>query len=278
MSINAIQLLNGVRVLPDAMPNFEKLNVLVTGAGGTLGSGIFEALRGRCELAGLECREEALVPGVTLGQADHFTVAMPRPDIVFHCAAYKHVDIGEKFPDAFHQNNVMVTYRLCTQLGIINPKARVILASTDKAAGTSYMGGTKYQAEKIVGSYGGVSVRLVNIVRSRGSVVEKWEEELKRRKPLLKVVQGATRYWMQSGDAVQALLYASKIPTGRYTVWGMPKIGVEDMAVELWKMHRTDPVRIDYMPLRPGEVLSEELLSPDEQPRVLQEPWVRGIN
>ncbi|HVX57520.1 MAG TPA: polysaccharide biosynthesis protein, partial [Candidatus Saccharimonadales bacterium] len=173
----------------DALDALYRPTVLVTGAGGTIGSALALRLGNICPLTLLlDSSESRLydlqqswaaesVPGAMrpiLGDAadrtlldEVFTVHAPR--IVFHTAAFKHIALCEEQPLAAIANNVFGTWSLTRAASAAG--ARVVLLSSDKAVEpTSVVGATKRLSERIVLAAGGSVVRLGNVLGSRGSV------------------------------------------------------------------------------------------------------------
>jgi len=267
--MKASELLSGTRVWKDELPylgvRYRFLKVLVTGALGSIGSVLVKTLEEHGALVDSIDSDENRVsenPKCRLGDARHANLETYR--FVFHCAAYKHVVLGEKYPGAFIRNNVDVVQDM---LGRLPTKTRFVLISTDKAAGDSFMGKTKREAEAKVSSARQTAVRLCNVVGSRGSCIWRWRNDSD-----IKVADGdVRRFWIQPEDAVQAILRAGTMLPGVYTVWDPPEIPLRDLAECFDKIP-------EPMPLRPGETEREVLYNSKwEKPIFTEVDYLRRI-
>ena len=177
-------------------------NILVTGAGGSIGSALAVRLARLLphKLIVLEASESNLhelrsrfdrsqsadqpvsdsicyLGSVTDEALLDEIFAQHQPDWIFHAAAHKHVPLLEDHPLAALTNNVLGTHALCMRAEA--GRSRMVLLSTDKAAApASMMGATKRVAELIVLAMGGTVVRLGNVLASRGSVVETFTRQI----------------------------------------------------------------------------------------------------
>ncbi len=270
-------------------------SVLITGAGGSIGSGLAEAvLAGRPRrLVLLDLSESALyesfrrlskmagaskveIRPVTGSVGDaRFTshlLRQHRPEVVFHAAAYKHVPLMEQNPFSAIANNSIGTYRLVVaalEAGV----SRLIAVSTDKAVNpVSVMGVSKRIAELVVLAHSADKaqmnvVRLCNVLGSSGSVAEIFQEQAERGLPLTVTHRDAKRYFVAPAEAERAILGAAVSPS-----WGrvlVPDCGEEfrilDLARYIARLCRVeDDAAIEFTGLRPGDKLGEELWSGDE--------------
>lgn len=270
--MTAQELLAGKRSFPEVkIPKFTGKRVLVTGACGTIGSAVYARLKTLdCGvLVGLDHNEWQVAknPEIKLGEYVDYADYLPEPDYVFHCAAFKHVKLAAHALEAFEKNNWLHTALLaedCEAWGGV-----MVLASSDKAAGRSWLGQTKYRAEQAVVRKGGRAVRLVNVVSSSGSVVELWKEAAKQGFPL-RVVFGAVRYWMQISEAVDALLVASRLPKGVYAV-ECPMLPIDEVA-------RALGTNLIPMTLDPEETLVEGLVRSEEHLLSTEYPWLKTVS
>ena len=214
---------------PQTLQALQKERILVTGAGGSIGSAL--ALRlaapGSAHLVLLEASESHLSrlqaecansscdsrPHFALGNAGDADLlrelfAQSRPTLVFHTAAYKHVPLLEEQPFAAVQNNIIVTETLAAIASEFG--TRILLLSTDKAVmPASIMGATKRASEQIVRSAGGTVVRLGNVLASSGSVVEIFLSQLVNLESLTVTDPLARRYFLTIDEAVNVLIAAS---------------------------------------------------------------------
>jgi FlaA1/EpsC-like NDP-sugar epimerase len=270
-------------------------SVLITGAGGSIGSGLaaavlagrprrlvlldlsegalYESFRRLSAMAG--AAEIELVPavgGVGDGRLIAHLLQQHRPELIFHTAAYKHVPLMEQNPFSAIANNSMGTYRLVVAaLGA--GASRLIAVSTDKAVHPlSVMGVSKRIAELAVLSHSTSTapmnvVRLCNVLGSSGSVAEVFQEQAERGLPLTVTHGDATRYFITSAEAERAILRAAvSSSSGRVVV---PDCGEELRVLDLaryiaGRCGAGHDVAIEFTGLRPGDKLREELWSVDE--------------
>lgn len=243
------------------------MRVLVTGAGGSIGSALCQALQQhdlvlyeRCEFAlyrvneALSCSRKAILGDVK--DYERLRRYMTGVDVVYHCAAYKHVPLleGENESEAW-SNNVDGT-RVVMEAGIKVP--RIVVLSTDKAIRPAgVMGRSKARAELIARRYGRTVARLGNVLESSGSVIPKFREQIERGGPVTVTHPEATRYFIPMGKAVQFLIDCSERPAGTYMVDMGEPVNILDLAKE---MIGERGILIEITGLRPGEKLHEDLM------------------
>jgi FlaA1/EpsC-like NDP-sugar epimerase len=280
--------------------------VLVTGAAGSIGSElcrVLATLKPR-RLVLLDVNEsgifdlaEELRAGATvvvrealtsIGDAEQLRAvfAEERPEIVFHCAAYKHVPMLEAHPIQAVQTNVIGTWNTlrCAEAAGVE---RFVLISTDKAvARHSVMGCTKRMCEQIVLGHRGSTlcwaVRFGNVVGSRGSVVPLFERQIEQGGPVTITHPEVSRYMMTIREAV--LLVVKTLPMGEakhlYMLDMGPPIKILDLAHALIRSRGLRPgtdIEIVFSGLRPGELMNEELLAPDEGVRPTSDPSILDV-
>src|SRR5499427_749466 len=266
--------------------------VLVTGAGGSIGSELCRQLADlRPELLVLfelnefalyEIDEElhtgwgALSRASVIGDVRHESrvqevMTRYRPDVVFHAAAYKHVPLMEQV-NAFEalRNNVLGTF-VIANAAVRAKVGKLVVVSTDKAVNpTNVMGATKRLAEMLVqeataGHETKVSiVRFGNVLGSAGSVIPKFVEQIQRGGPVTVTHPEITRYFMSIPEAAQLVVLSSSIGRGGEIFvldMGAP-VRIADLARDLIHLMGKNEREIDivYTGLRPGEKLFEELL------------------
>jgi FlaA1/EpsC-like NDP-sugar epimerase len=277
-----------------AAPVLQGRRVLVTGAGGSVGVPLVERLltfqpaalvlldNHEDSLARLERRLRGAEPAprFVLGDIRNRTKLAAlfhahRPEVVFHLAAYKHVHLGEAYPDEPIGVNVLGTYAL-TELAVATDVAVFVYASSDKAVNPpGVYGATKRLAELVVrwgsrraaGRF--VIVRFVNVLGTRGSVIEIFLEQLLAGQPLTVTDPAMQRYWMSMREAVDLLLGAAASGPAGATLLidpGAP-VRVLDMAERLWALLGRPGPRppVLYLGQRAGERLVEELVGADER-------------
>ena len=264
--------------------------VMVTGAGGSIGSELVRQIVGaspkkvlmveRGENAlyqidremrrlGAEVEIKALMIDVNdLGRMEEVFEAH-RPEIVIHAAAYKHVPMVEMNPQEGERNNTVATKNLA-EMSKRHGVARFVLISTDKAVNpVSVMGRTKRAAEEAVmalNSDSGTSfcaVRFGNVFGSSGSVVPLFREQIEKRMPVTVTHPDMMRYFMTVQEAVGLVLQAaSRSEKAIYTLdMGRP-VRILDLAENMIRQAGYKPyveIPIIFTGVRPGEKLAEEL-------------------
>ncbi len=248
---------------------FQDTTILVTGAGGSIGSALCKkiATLGPKLLIMFELNEYALYKIdqeincqklAVLGDVKdicRLMEVMEGVDYFFHCAAYKHVPMCEGInANEAYKNNYHGT--LNALLAAQKAKSFVLL-STDKAINPiSAMGRSKKDAEKAARDKGRTVVRLGNILESSGSVIPKFREQIAAGGPVTVTHEEATRYFIPMEKAVDFILSAaSKTPDTYMVDMGMP-IGILQIALD---MIGSKDVSIVFTGLRPGEKLHEEI-------------------
>ncbi len=266
--------------------------VLVTGAGGSIGSEICRqvAAKGPSELLVLGHGEQSIynllesfalsgnkVPLVPIiaDIADKVTLEAifkkHMPNLVFHAAAHKHVPLMEDNPREALRVNSYGTMTLAEMAGKYRAE-RMVMISTDKAVHpSSIMGATKRIAERMLfyvqkrypdTSY--MAVRFGNVLGSRGSVIPKFEQQIERGGPVTVTHKDMKRYFMLIPEAVSLVLQAGTMGKGGELFvldMGEP-VNISEMAETLIRLHGHEPykdIKIEFTGIRPGEKLYEEL-------------------
>lgn len=261
--------------------------VLVTGAGGSIGSEICR----QCEKFGakklilldhseynLYKIEEDLnsINAVSVMQSvvnrDFLdeTFKVHNPDIVIHAAAYKHVPLVEANIEEGILNNVIGTKNVI-DMSIRHHVKKVVLISTDKAVRpTNVMGTTKRVCELYAQNSNGngtdiVAVRFGNVLGSSGSVIPKFKMQIESGQNVTVTHPDITRYFMLIPEACELVLQAAAIGTGGEIFildMGEP-IKIVDLAKKMIELSGREGIEIEFSGLRPGEKLYEELLIDD---------------
>ncbi len=255
--------------------------VLITGAGGSIGSELVRQCKeyGAKRIIAVEMSEFALynltqrfedidarLCDVTDMDEIEPIIAQTRPDIILHAAAYKHVPLAELNPKATVKNNVLGTKNVL-DLAITYNVPHCILISTDKAVNpTNIMGATKRVCELYAqnvpnGSTTIAAVRFGNVLGSSGSVIPKFKEQIKKGGPVTVTHPEVMRYFMLTSEACQLVLQAATIAKGREIFildMGKP-VRIVDLAKKMMELYNKE-VPIEFIGLRPGEKLYEELL------------------
>jgi len=276
--------------------------VLVTGAGGSIGS----------EICRQVCRFE---PGLLLlmghGENSIYEIALElekttsvpllrsiadirdrerleaifqqhHPQVVFHAAAHKHVPLMEENPPEAVSNNVFGTLNL-VELAREYAVERLVFLSTDKAVNpTSIMGATKQLAELVLRSRAEgivddlapgrafVAVRFGNVLDSRGSVIPTFRRQIEMGGPVTVTHPDVTRFFMTIPEAVQLVIQAGALGgNGSVYILNMGKaIHILDLARNMIRLSGLEPdqdIEIRFTGMRPGEKMEEELINTGEE-------------
>ena len=279
--------------------------VLVTGAGGSIGSEIARQVysHGPRELVLLD-RDESGLHAVQLSiykqglldtrdmvlcdirdrDALERVFADHRPDVVFHAAALKHLPMLEQYPDEGWKTNVLGTLNVL-ECAAEHGVRHFVNISTDKAADpTSVLGKTKRKAEELTswfaqrghGSY--LSVRFGNVLGSRGSVLHTFYSQIESGGPVTVVHPDITRYFMTIPEACELTIQAGAIgEPGDVLVLDMGEpVRIADLARRLIKQSGKE-IDIVYTGLRAGEKLHEVLFSGGEQAGRMSHPLISRV-
>ena len=272
--------------------------VLVTGAGGSIGSELCRQIcrfkpeniilyeRAESPLYEIELDIKRKFPDIKavslladVTDTVHLEKAFltNKPQVVFHAAAYKHVPMLELQPWKAIENNIQGTQNLVNVSKKHNIE-RFVFVSTDKAVRpTNVMGASKRVAEMLIQNQNGCGfsstqfmiVRFGNVIGSVGSVVPLFKKQIERGGPVTVTHPDVTRYFMTIPEACQLILQAGAMGNGGEIFlldMGTP-IKIVDMAKDLIRLSGFVPdedIKIEYIGLRPGEKLFEELITEGE--------------
>ena len=283
----------------------EGRTVMVTGAGGSIGSEICRQVlkyepkrlllveRGENALFLIEqefCRLEPrpvfdpLIADITDEERMDQIMGTYKPDVIFHAAAHKHVPMMEWNPAEAIKNNSLGT-RLLARLADGHGVREFVSISTDKAVHpTSVMGCSKLLAERFVQAFSKHSktkfivVRFGNVLASNGSVVPTFQEQIRHGGPITVTHPEIERYFMMIPEASQLVLQAAAMGEGgEIFVLDMGEsIKIVDLARDLIALSglRDEDIDIEFTGLRPGEKLYEELYFDDERRMTTSHPKV----
>jgi FlaA1/EpsC-like NDP-sugar epimerase len=284
--------------------------VLVTGAGGSIGSELCRQLTrlGPQRLVLVELGETALFEiERELVDERGFTAAVPvladvgnetkmrqvfdkyKPGVVFHAAAYKHVPLMEANPLESVRNNALAT-KAVADVAIDHGAKRFVLVSTDKAVNPkTVMGQSKAVCEWVVESYGArddistrfVAVRFGNVLGSSGSVIPIFRRQIEKGGPVTVTHPEMTRFFMTIPEAASLVIQAGAIGgEGHVFVLDMGEpVKIVDLAEQMIRLSGkdVDEVGIHFVGARPGEKLHEELWGPGETVVATPHPKIRRV-
>jgi FlaA1/EpsC-like NDP-sugar epimerase len=272
--------------------------ILVTGGGGSIGSElclqisrfsvaqliIFERSEFNLYTIERKLRElyselsiTAWLGDVTDRTAVDRVISHFRPEVIFHAAAYKHVPLLQYQVREAVLNNIIGTQNV-VEAALKSDVDEFVLISTDKAVSpTNIMGATKRAAEMLVQSLNGVgksrfiTVRFGNVLDSAGSVVPLFREQIRKGGPVTVTHPEVTRYFMTIPEACQLIMQAATVGLGGEVFvldMGEP-IKISYLAEQMIRLSGKRvgvDIRIEYIGLRPGEKLTEELFHEQERP------------
>ena len=285
--------------MPEVERTYRGRTILVTGAGGSIGSelcralasleprrlilldkdenSVFEVHRTMRSLLG-DDRVQPVIMDIRRREALRRLFAETAPEVVLHAAAHKHVPLMEELVAEAVDNNVLGTLGLVETAVEFKARAFVML-STDKAVNpTSVMGATKRVAETIIQAAAQHTdvrfscVRFGNVLGSRGSVVPIFKQQIADGGPVLVTHPDVTRYFMTIPEAAQLVIQAGSLGRrGEIFVLDMGEpVRVMDLARDLIRLsglREGEDIEIRVTGLRPGEKLYEELLVSEEGTR-----------
>lgn len=264
-------------------PKLKGKTVLVTGAGGTIGSGIVASMIAQgANVVAVDISEYAIyklnrdtgIRGLIGDVADKATTDLIFDhhdiDIVFHCAAYKHIDIIEENSINFYtarKNNIHSTQHLLEY-----EFDKFVFVSTDKAVHpTCVMGQMKQELEQLVTEWGYTIVRFGNVYDSSGSFIETMREQIKRGDPVTITHPDMARFFITINDAVALINEVIRFwkHEGTFTLDMGEEIRIVDLV--------PDGYPIEYIGVRSGEKLHEQLVADNETIVDTEHPLIKRI-
>ncbi len=282
----------------------EKKTILITGAGGSIGKEIVTqvsnvnpkklVLFGKGENSIYEAQlnlQDTVNTKIVIGDIrDRNWVSQifqeHEIDIVFHAAAHKHVVLIEGIPEEAFKNNVIGTKTVAEE-AVRNKVEKFIMISTDKAVNPiSVMGMTKRIAELVIQNLASkntstclTTVRFGNVLGSRGSVIPLFRKQIINGGPVTVTHPEVTRYFMSISEACLLVIEAGNTAKGGETFildMGNPiKIGT--LARDLIILSGYEPdidIEIAYIGLLPGEKISEELMTHNEEKKAIRQKYL----
>ena len=291
---------------PEVAEIIEGKTVLVTGAGGSIGSELCRQVNGfgpsrlvmldhdesNLHRLQLELRGEAFLDSqdavvADIRDAERMCQVMGqyRPSVVFHAAALKHLPMLEQHPCEGVKSNVQGTDNVL-RAAVTSGVERFVVISTDKAADpTSVLGATKALAEQVVKAHAGgrtivSAVRFGNVLGSRGSLLPVLVAQMAAGRELTVTHPDVTRYFMTIEEAVGLVLEAAHLTTGFETFvldMGEP-VRIVDLVANFARQLDVPDVRIRFTGLRPGEKLHEALFSETEECLPTVHPRIFGAH
>ena len=274
--------------------------VLVTGAGGSIGSEICKqvlalgaehvSLIDHSELALYEIdraikldfpgeRARPFLCSVRRKERIAALVAQQKPDVIFHAAALKHVPMVELNPSESVLTNVLGTQYVIDAAKAAGVKQLVLISSDKAVAPSSLMGATKRLAEHLIrtqisDTHQACVVRFGNVLGSTGSVVPLFKSQIERGGPITLTDRDVERYFMTIFEAVQLVLTAAmnnaKTPehkSGLYILEMGTPVKIMDLATRMIKLYGLTPdkdIKITFTGLRDGEKITEALVDDNE--------------
>jgi FlaA1/EpsC-like NDP-sugar epimerase len=297
--------------LDSAAPYVEGKTVLVTGAGGSIGSELCRQLirLGPQRLILVELGESALFEiERELVDERGFSAAVPvladvgnptkmrqvferyEPSVVFHAAAYKHVPLMEANPLESVRNNALAT-KVVADAAVEHGAHRFVLVSTDKAVNPkTVMGQSKAVCEWVVEAYGArediatrfLAVRFGNVLGSSGSVIPIFRRQIEKGGPLSVTHPEMTRFFMTIPEAASLVIQSGAIGgEGHVFVLDMGEpVKIVELAEQMIRLSGKDPdeIGIDFVGARPGEKLHEELWGSGESVVATAHPKINRVS
>lgn len=270
--------------------------VMITGGGGSIGSeicrqiakfkpkevvlfdiyenGVYE-LQQELRYSNIDINIKCVIASITDRIRLENTFKEYKPEVIFHAAAHKHVPLMEDNPAESVLNNVFGTLNLAEYADKYNVN-RFVMISTDKAVNpTNIMGATKRLCEMIIQSMDKksetefVAVRFGNVLGSNGSVIPLFKKQIAQGGPVTVTHPEINRFFMTIPEASQLVLQAGAFAEGGeiFVLDMEDPVKIYDLACDLIKLSGFEPqvdIKVEFVGLRPGEKLYEEVLTEEE--------------
>jgi len=268
------------------LKEFRGKKIFVTGGSGSVGTGIVhELIKYKPSTIRILSNDENSIfelrkkfgssPPLTymvgdVRDIDRIKMAIRNIDIVFHAAAMKHIDICEENPFDAVKTNVIGTSNVI-EASILEDVSKFIFISTDKATNpSSTLGASKLLAERLTqnaGSYRGLGktifaiVRFGNVLGSRGSVFQIFQDQLQKGKPLTVTDSRMTRFVMSISDAASLILKVTHIAKdGEIFILKMPSVNIVDLAKTMVKVYKSRFPKTKRQSIKISKVREQERL------------------
>lgn len=278
------------------LENISGRTILVTGAGGSIGS---EICRQICkfqpskiillghgensiytidmELRQIYQNDIEIIPIIAdIQDRDRIFEVMEtyKPNVVYHAAAHKHVPLMEYNPKEAVKNNIFGTKNVAEAADTFKVDTMVLISSDKAVNPTNVMGATKRLAEMLIQNLNKysrtkfVAVRFGNVLGSRGSVIPLFKKQIQAGKPITVTHPEMTRYFMTIPEASRLVIQAGSLAKGGEIFvldMGSP-VRIVDLAKNLIVLsgYSLNEISIEYTGIRPGEKMYEELLNENE--------------
>lgn len=284
---------------------FEGKSILVTGACGTVGSELVRQILtlpgyAPAEVIGIDNNESQLFFldqrylkdsranffVADIRDRDELLRKMAGIDVVFHCAALKHVILCERSPEQAVQTNIQGVQNVIAAAQA-NGVEQVIFTSSDKAVNpTNVMGTSKLMGERLITAANSnkrgkgpifASTRFGNVLGSNGSVTSIFHNQIAKGGPVTLTHRDMTRFVMTIEESVKLVIDSAMLAKGgEVFITKMPVVRIEDLArvmieeLALRYGHAPNTIEIREIGTKPGEKLYEELMSPEETRRAIE--------
>jgi FlaA1/EpsC-like NDP-sugar epimerase len=283
----------------------ESKSILVTGACGTVGAELIRQLLtlpkyAPAEVIGIDNNESQLFFldhqylkdsranffVADIRDRDQLTTKMAGVDVVFHCAALKHVILCERSPEQAVQTNIQGVQNVIAAAQA-NRVEKVIFTSSDKAVNpTNVMGTSKLMGERLMTAANSnkrgkgpifASTRFGNVLGSNGSVIPIFHNQIAMGGPITLTHRDMTRFVMSIEESVKLVIDSAMLAKGgEVFITKMPVVRIEDLAKAMIEElaprygHSPNGIETTEIGTKPGEKLYEELMSPEETRRALE--------